>query len=99
MEKTAMMKVLVVDNEVEFASTLATRLKLCKVQAECAFSGTAALEALPVFLPDVIVLDLQMQDLTGLEVLAHIKAIDQSIEVILLTGQGSFDVGIKSMEL
>jgi DNA-binding NtrC family response regulator len=97
--KISKMKVLVVDNEVQFAATLAARLQLCKVLAESVFSGAEALAAIPVFLPDVIVLDLQMPDMTGLEVLARVKVIDPSIEVILLTGNGSFDVGIKSMEL
>jgi DNA-binding NtrC family response regulator len=99
MGRTAKMKVLVVDNEVEFASTLAARLRLCSFEAQSVFSGTEALAAIPVFLPDVLVLDVQMPDMTGLEVLDRIKAIDPSIEVILLTGHGSFDVGIKSMQL
>ncbi len=93
------MKVLVVDNEVEFASTLAARLQLCSFEAQSVFSGTEALAAIPVFLPDVLVLDVQMPDMSGLEVLARVKAFDPSIEVILLTGHGSFDIGIKSMQL
>lgn len=93
------MKVLVVDNEAEFASTLAARLQVCSFDAQSAFSGMEALVAVPVFLPDVLVLDVQMPDMTGLEVLERVKAIDPSIEVILLTGHGSFDVGIKSMQL
>lgn len=99
MAKALKMKVLVVDNEVQFASTLAARLQLCNVQAESVSSGTEALTVIPVFLPDVIVLDLQMPDMTGIEVLAQVKLFDPSIEVILLTGHGSFDLGIKSMEL
>lgn len=99
MGRTAKMKVLVVDNEVEFASTLAARLQFCSFEAQSVFSGTEALAAVPVFLPDVLVLDVQMPDMTGLEVLARVKVIDPSIEVILLTGHGSFDVGIKSMQL
>ena len=92
MGKTRKMKVLVVDNEVEFASTLAERLRLRKIEAESVFSGEDALAAVPRFMPDVIILDLHlMPDITGLEVLSRVKAIDPSIEVILLTGHGSFD--------
>jgi DNA-binding NtrC family response regulator len=57
------------------------------------------LAAVPRFLPDVIILDLQMPDMNGLAVLSRVKAIDPTIEVILLTGHGSFDAGITSMEL
>ncbi len=93
------MRVLVVDNEQEFASTLATRLQLRKIEAESVCSGAEALAAVPMFMPDVIILDLQMPDMTGLEVLAQVKAMDPGIEVILLTGHGSFDLGLTSMEL
>ncbi len=99
MSKTRKMKVLVVDNEVEFASTLAARLQLRKIEAESVFSGAEALEVISIFMPDVLILDLQMPDMTGLEVLARVKAIDLTIEVILLTGHGSFDAGITGMEL
>jgi DNA-binding NtrC family response regulator len=93
------MKVLVVDNETEFASTLAERLRLRKIKAESTCSGEEALAILPIFLPDVVVLDLQMPDMNGLNVLPQIKAFDPTIEVILLTGHGSFDAGISGMEL
>jgi len=91
-------KVLVVDNEVEFASTLAKRLRLQKIEAESIFSGEDALSAIARFQPDVIILDFDMPDISGLEVLSRVKDFDSAIEVILLAGQGSFDAGITSME-
>lgn len=97
--KKKKMKVLVVDNEKEFASTLAERLRLRKIEAESVYSGAEALAAVPRFLPDVMILDLRMPDMNGLEVLSQVKIIDPTIEVILLTGHGSFDAGITSMEL
>jgi len=97
--KTRKTKVLVVDNEVEFASTLAERLRLRKIEAESVFSGEEALPAIGRFQPDVIILDLDMPDISGLEVLSRVKDLDPTIEVILLTGYGSFDAGITSMEL
>ena len=99
MSKTRKMKVLVVDNETEFASTLAERLRLRKIEAKSVYSGAEALEAVTRSVPDVMILDMQMPDMTGLEVLARIKAIDPTIEVILLTGHGSFEAGITGMEL
>lgn len=99
LSKTRKMKVLVVDNETEFASTLAERLRLRKIKAESVYSGAEALAAIPRFLPDVMILDMQMPDMTGLEVLERVKVIDPTIEVILLTGHGSFDAGITGMEL
>ena len=86
MGKTRKMKVLVVDNETEFASTLAERLRLRKIEAESVYSGEEALAVRLRFQPDVMILDLQMPDMSGLEVLAQVKALDPTIEVILLTG-------------
>jgi DNA-binding NtrC family response regulator len=97
--KPRKMRVLVVDNEVEFASTLAERLRLRKIEAESVFSGEDTMPAVARLQPDVIILDLDMPDMTGLEVLSQVKATDPSIEVILLTGHGSFDAGITGMEL
>ncbi len=99
MGKTQKMRVLVVDNEVEFASTVAERLRLRKIEAESVFSGEDALSAVVRFKPDVIILDLDMPDITGLEVLSQVKATEPGIEVILLTGHGSFDAGLTGMEL
>ena len=99
MGKTKKMKVLVVDNETEFASTLAERLRLRKIAAESVYSGAETLATVPHFRPDVLILDLHMPDMSGLDVLLKVKAIDPTIEVILLTGHGSFDAGITSMEL
>ncbi len=99
MGKTKKMKVLVVDNETEFASTLAERLRLRKIEAQSVYSGEEGLAAVSRFLPDVLILDLQMPDMSGLDVLSQVKAIDPSIEVILLTGHGSFEAGITGMEL
>ena len=99
MGKTRKMRVLVVDNEVEFASTLADRLCLRKIEAESVFSGEDTMPAVSRLQPDVIILDLDMPDMSGLEVLSQVKATDPSIEVILLTGHGSFDAGLTGMEL
>jgi DNA-binding NtrC family response regulator len=99
MGKTRKIKVLVVDNEVEFASTLVERLRLRNIIAKGVFSGEDALGMITDCSPDVIILDLQMPDMSGLNVLSKVKDIDPTIEVILLTGHGSFEAGITGMEL
>jgi DNA-binding NtrC family response regulator len=93
------MKVLVVDNEKVFASILVNHLKLRKIEAESVYSGAQALKYVQKYHPDVLVLDLKMPAMSGLEVLAQIKALDSTIEVILVTGNGSFEMGIACMKL
>jgi DNA-binding NtrC family response regulator len=82
-------KVLIVDDEVEFAATLAERLELRDIAAETVNNGKDALSTILIRPPDVVILDLKMPDLSGLEVLHGIKTHDPSIEVIMLTGHGS----------
>jgi len=62
-------------------------------------SGQAALDAVAREQPDVLVLDLKMPDLDGLEVLAQLQEIAPGLSVIMLTGHGSFEVGLEGMEL
>ena len=99
MAKKRKMKVLVVDNEQAFASILADHLRECGIEAKSVYSGNEALASVPTFRPDVMIVDLQMPDMSGLDVLSQVKILDPTIEVILLTGNGSFDIGIASMQL
>ena len=99
MIKKRKMKALVVDNEKGFASVLANHLKRRKIEADSVYSGAQALEYVRAFQPDVLVLELQLPDMSGLDVFRQIKAIDSTIEVILVTGNGSFDMVIACMQL
>ncbi len=99
MGKIRKKKFLIVDNEREFASTLAERMRLRHIEAESVYSGEDALEAVSRFMPDVIISDIQMPSMGGLEVLSKVKLIDPTIEVILLTGHGSIEAGIAGMEM
>lgn len=93
------LKVLIADDEVEFASTIVARLKLRNFTATMANSGKEALEVIEHETPDVLLLDLKMPDLDGLEVLASLKENYPHLAVIILTGHGSFEAGRKGMEL
>jgi len=92
-------KVLLVDDETDFVTTLAERLRLRKFNISIATSGEMALEMVKEEQPQIVVLDLKMPGLSGLEVLQQIKSISRSIKVILLTGHGSTREGIEGMRL
>lgn len=99
MESLEIVKVLVVDNEKLFTSTLASHLRLSNIEVECACSGEEALDTVLRFRPDIMILDLWMDHIDGLEVLKQVKASNPEIEVIILTGNGSFDTAITCMQL
>jgi len=80
-------KVLIVDDEVEFASTLAERLALRNYDVKAVYNAEDAITDAQSDPPDVVLLDLRMPGIGGLEVLKILKKFDPSIEVILVTGQ------------
>jgi DNA-binding NtrC family response regulator len=82
-------KVLLVDDEVEFVNTLAQRLKLRDLLVDTVYDGPQALDFIRKLEPDVIVLDLKMPGLHGIEVLREIKKTRPEIQVIILTGHGT----------
>jgi two-component system, OmpR family, response regulator len=93
------MKILLVDDEREFVTTLAERLELRNMKVTTAMDGESALGLVENDPPQVVVLDVMMPGLGGLEVLERIKAINPKIQVILLTGHGATKDGIRGMQL
>ena len=92
-------QILVADDEVEFASTLVTRLELRNFKARMVNTGGDALAAIEKERPDILLLDLKMPDLDGLEVLAKLRESYPLLKVIILTGHGSFEAGREGMAL
>lgn len=92
-------RILLVDDEVEFVSTLAERLALRGFIPRTANDGEEALREVAAEIPQMVILDLMMPGLSGLETLKQIKAVDAHIPVILLTGHGSTREGIEGMLL
>jgi len=93
------LRVLIVDDEDDFRETIVKRLNARKIQAEGAASGVKALQVLENKDFDVIVLDVKMPDMDGIETLRHIKKMKPEIEVIMLTGHASVEFGLKGMQL
>ena len=84
-----MIKILLIDDEVDFVETLSRRLERRDYPANVALNGDQALRLVANEVPDVVVLDLKMPGLSGKEVLRHLKLIDPDIQVIILTGHGT----------
>ncbi len=92
-------KVLLVDDEEDFVSTLAERLALRGVKTRTAFNGEQALREVATDPPDIVVLDVMMPGMSGIDVLERIKADHPNLPVILLTGIGSAKDGVEGMRL
>lgn len=92
-------KILLVDDEEDFVTTLCERLQLRGVNCRVALDGEAGLAAVESEVPDVVVLDVFMPGVKGLEVLKRLRASHPNVQVILLTGQGATKDGMDGMKL
>jgi two-component system OmpR family response regulator len=92
-------RVLLVDDEDDFRETLQKRLRNRKLLVEGAENGYKALELLQAQDFDVVILDVKMPGLDGIETLKEIKIKKPEVEVIMLTGHASVESGIQGMQL
>ena len=92
-------KVLLVDDEREFVQTLSERLIMRNMGSAVAYDGESALNLIKEEEPEVIIVDLKMPGVDGLEVLRQVKETRPEIEVIILTGHGHEEDRQLCMEL
>ena len=83
------MKVLLVDDEIEFVNTLSNRLGMRGITTDVVYDGEQALEYVTKHAPDVIVLDLEMPKVHGMEVLRRLSKTHPKIQVVILTAFGT----------
>ena len=91
--------VLLVDDEIEFLETLVKRLKKRGLMIFISDSGEGALDLIRRETMDVVVLDVKMPGMDGIQTLREIKKINPLIEVIMLTGHANVEVAIEGMAL
>ena len=80
-----MKKVLVVDDEIEACNVLKEFLTLKGYKVETALDGPTAINKIRKLKPHVVLLDIKMPGMGGMEVLKKIKEIDPSVGVIMVT--------------
>jgi DNA-binding NtrC family response regulator len=92
-------KILIVDDEQAFTDTLAQRLEIRDFNVSAAYSGENALELFEKNSYDIVVLDVVMPGISGIETLQHIKKKDPLVQVIMLTGNVTVEKAIEGMKL
>jgi DNA-binding NtrC family response regulator len=89
--------VLLVDDDAAFRRVLAGELERRGLRVVAGASGSEAVQLAEAVEPQVVLLDLQLPDMNGLEVLDAIRAKSAASDVIMLTGHGSIDTAIESI--
>lgn len=82
-------RVLVVDDEQVIADTLAKILDLNGYDASAVYSGTAAVESARALQPDLVISDVIMQDMNGIEAAIHIRGFLPNCKILLFSGQAA----------
>ena len=91
-------KIMLVDDEVDFLEIMAKFFKRRKISFETATGCMEALDRLGNDSFDVVIMDVSMPGLDGLECMAEMKKVQPELEVIILTGHASLNVGIDGMK-
>lgn len=89
--------ILVVDDEVDFLDLFVKRFQKRGLSVSSADSGFAALQFMGENPVDVVILDVKMPRMDGIETLKEIKKRYPLVEVIMLTGHGSVESGLQGM--
>jgi DNA-binding NtrC family response regulator len=91
--------VLLVDDEVPFIETMTKRLNKRQLRVLPAYSGREALDKLENNAVDVVILDVKMPGMDGIETLREIKRAHPLVEVIMLTGHATVETAVEGMRL
>ena len=92
-------RILLVDDEKDFVEILSMRLIESGEQVVAAYNGRECLEKLGQTHIDVVILDIKMPGMDGIQTLREIKSGFPLVEVILLTGHGTTETAVKGMKL
>jgi signal transduction histidine kinase len=91
-------KILIVDDNLEFVKTIARNLEKEGFQVSIALDGATAIQKVSSESPDLVLLDLKLPDIPGMEVLKGIKAIREEMAIVIITAYGGEQVAVEFMK-
>lgn len=99
MTKNTAKRLLIVDDERDLLVLLRKVIaKKCGCDVAIAQSGLEALELINSWRPDVIMTDIVMPDMDGLQLLAHVYELDRTISVVIMTGYGTIEMAVTALK-
>ena len=94
-----MEKILIIDDDTFICEILKKHLQNNKYDAEIAFNGRNALKLFKEYKFDLVLCDFRLPDTSGLELMQQLKAINQSVPVIIMTAYADVRMAVKLMKL
>ena len=92
-------KLLLVDDEADVQYSFRRILDSSEIELTTASSGEEALTTIPKLKPDLVIMDVRMGGMTGLETLKRLRQIDSKVPVIMMTAYGTTQTAIEAMKL
>jgi nitrogen regulation protein NR(I) len=92
-------KLLLVDDEADVQYSFRRILDSSEIELTTASSGEEALTVLPRLKPDLVIMDVRMGGMTGLETLRKLRQLDSKVPVIMMTAYGTTQTAIEAMKL
>ena len=94
-----MSKLLLIDDETDVQYSFRRIFDSAETELATASSGEEGLKLIPLFKPDLVIMDIRMGGMNGLETLRRIRQIDSKLLVILMTAYGTTQTAIEAMKL
>src|SRR5260221_12026497 len=94
-----MNKLLLIDDEADVQYSFQRIFDSPEIELTTASSGEEGLKVIPKFKPDLVLMDVRMGGMTGLETLRRIRESDKKLLVILMTAYGTTQTAIEAMKL
>ncbi len=92
-------RILIVDDETDITDFLAAFFRMKQYTPEVANSGKVAVEKLQSFKPHIILLDVRMPGMDGIETLRAIREVDKDVGVIMVTAVQEISIGREALKL
>lgn len=92
-------RILIVDDDVDICFLMATALESDQIEVLTAHAGDDALTLYRNHLPELVLLDIQLPEMSGIEVLAAMKEMDEDSKVIMVTAYATIETAIQAMKL
>ena len=91
-------KILIVDDDEDIVTIISKMLQGEEWDVKAVYNGVEALEKVSSFKPDIILLDIMMPEMSGIEVLKKIKKSNPDTRIIMITAFGDIETYLDSME-
>jgi two-component system, NtrC family, response regulator AtoC len=90
--------VLIIEDEATLAKNMKTYLQRQGYEVEAVATGEDGLTQFDTFRPDLVLIDYQLANMSGLEFLERVRVRDRNVKTIMITGQGNTDIAVKAMK-